>query len=58
MDVQGFFEVFADFYTGLFNLLASINIVAFGVQVPYLFLIGSIIIISMIVSYFWKGVRG
>lgn len=58
MDIQSFFETFTAFYNRLFDLLATINITAFGVTVPWLFLVGSMIVVSMVVAYFWKGVRG
>lgn len=56
--MDGFFQLFFGFFNGLFDLLGRYTISAFGVQVSLLTIFGAMIILSMIVSLFWKGAKG
>ncbi len=58
MNVEGFFSVFFGFFNKLFDLLHSYTLSAFGVDVPLLTIFGALLVLSMIVSLFWKGARG
>ena len=42
----------------LLGLLNSVSFSAFGVEVSYLVVIGSFIVVTMVVNVFWRGVKG
>lgn len=58
MNVEGFFDLFFSFWQGLFNVLSSHKIDAFGVSVSLSSILFTVIVLSMIISIFWKGAQG
>jgi len=56
--MQRFFEMFFGFYNDLFSLLNSYKISAFGANVSLLMIFGVFIILSMVITLFWKGAKG
>lgn len=56
--MQQFFEMFVDWFNQLFALLNSYTIEAFGVNVSLLVIYGAFIVLSMVISLFWKGAKG
>lgn len=58
MNVEGFFDLFFSFWQGLFNVLNSHHISAFGVSVSLSSILFTVIVLSMVISIFWKGAQG
>lgn len=56
--MQRFFEMFFGFYNDLFSLLNSYTFTAFGVEVSILMVFFIFIVLSMVITLFWKGARG
>lgn len=58
MDVTSFFSSVIDFIADLFRLLDQKAVfTAFGQSVSVANIIGAFIIISMVISFFWKGAK-
>ena len=58
MNVEAFFDLFFNFLRSIFDTLGSYSITAFGVSVPLTIILGTAIILSMLVSVFWRGAKG
>lgn len=56
--VQSFFELIFDFMNDIFNLLNSARFEFFGTTVYLGWLLVAFVVISIVVSVFWKGARG
>lgn len=58
MDFLPVFDLIASFFKKAITVLQSVDFSGFGVSVDLFDIVFSCIVISMVVSVFWKGARG
>lgn len=56
--MQSAFEAIFGWFGQILNFLNSHTISAFGVEVSFLVIFGTFIVLNMVVGLFWKGAQG